>query len=107
MPGEALHVVPQRNPGSAAPQRSLKDRATALLDLVHEEDQHHHAGQRHGQPLISMAEIMRQIVILPLHRQEQIVLDAPASPASPHQGHQHEFVDAEIGIPCAGLGSTS
>ena len=77
---QGSHALPQ--PALAAhlgPYR-LEQRTAQLLDLIHQEGQHHQQGKYHREVLVAMTKIVLELVTLVFQRIERLILDAPAGP---------------------------
>jgi len=93
------HLLPQSTLAPELRPPRLEQGAAQLLDLIHEERQHHKHGKHHREMLIPMPIIVLEVLALVFQRIACLILDTPPCSSPPHELIHGPFGHTEVGDP--------
>ena len=79
------HPLPQQELAPQLGPHRLKQGATQLLGLIHQERQHHQHAKDHREMLLAMPVVVLKMIALVFQRIEGLVFDLPPGASSPHE----------------------
>jgi hypothetical protein len=79
------HPLPQQALAAPLGPHRLKQGATQLLGLIHQERQHHHHGKDHREMLLAMPVVVLKIIALVFQRIQGLVFDLPPGTSPLHE----------------------
>lgn len=97
-------MFPQGPFGAQFFQNGLEKCTAQLLDLIHQEGQHHYLDEDHAQVLLAKAVIVLEVVPLVFQSVESFIFDFPPGPASPHDPIDVVLTQWDVGNPAETLG---